>query len=56
MTREEYNVTVREKAIENLLQLNEVTDVVLKSLVDLSSHQKWQAVKFAKDTLRKLLK
>ncbi|WP_339886961.1 M1 family metallopeptidase [uncultured Flavobacterium sp.] len=56
MTREEYNITVREKAIENLLQLNEVSDVVLTSLIDLSSHIKWQAVKFSKDTLRKLLK
>lgn len=56
MTREEYNVTVRQKAIENLIQLNEVTDVVLKSLIDLSLHQKWQAVKFSKDTLRELLK
>ncbi len=56
MTREEYNVTVRQKAIENLMQLNQVTDIVLKSLVDLSLHQKWQAVKFAKETLRGLLK
>ncbi len=56
MTKEGYNITVRQKAIENLIQLNQVTDTVLKSLVDLSLHQKWQAVKFAKDTLRELLK
>ena len=56
MTKEAYNVTVRQKAIENLMQLNEVTDVALKSLIDLSLHQKWQPVKFAKETLRELLK
>lgn len=56
MSKEDYNVTVRQKAIDNLIQLNEITDVVLNSLVELSLHNKWQAVKFAKDTLRKLLK
>ncbi|WP_338375591.1 M1 family metallopeptidase [uncultured Flavobacterium sp.] len=56
MTKEGYNINVRQKAIENLMQLNQVTDTVLKSLIDLSLHQKWQAVKFAKDTLRELLK
>lgn len=56
MTTDGFNSTVRQKAIENLIQLNEVTDTVLKSLVELSLHQKWQAVKFAKDTMRELIK
>lgn len=56
MTKEDYSVIVRQKALENLMQLNEVTDIVLKSLVELSMHKKWQAVKFSKDTLRELLK
>jgi aminopeptidase N len=56
MTSEDFNITVRQKAIENLIQLNEVTDTVLKSLIELSLHNKWQAVKFAKETIRGLIK
>ena len=56
MTKDGYNVIVREKAIYNLMQLNEISDVVLTSLIDLSLHHKWQTVKFAKDTLRSLIK
>jgi aminopeptidase N len=56
LTKLPYEATVRQNAIETLLQTGTISDAVLLSLIDLSIHHKWQAVKFAKDTMRGLLK
>lgn len=52
----EYESTVRQNALANLLYLGKSDPVVLRNLVNASLHHKWQFVKFGKDNIRKLLK
>jgi len=56
LTKLPYEAAVRQNAIETLLQMKIISNQVLLSLIDLSKHHKWQAVKFAKDNMRELLK
>lgn len=51
-----YDATVRQNALEVLVQINPSEDKVLRSLVNATTHHKWQFVKFAKESIRKLLK
>ncbi len=55
-SKEPYDAKTRENALDILLQFQLISDEVLLSLIDLSKHHKWQTVKYAKDTLRTLLK
>ncbi len=50
-----YEVSVREPALETLIKLGKISDVVLEQLIDASLHHKWQFVKFAKDNIRVLI-
>lgn len=52
----EYDATVRKNALEMLLQLNPTDERVLTSLVNATTHHKWQFVAFAKNTIRGMLK
>lgn len=55
-SKEPFEAITRQNALELLIQLEKIPDEVLLSLIDLSLHHKWQAVKFAKDTIRVLIK
>lgn len=50
-----YEASVREPALETLIKLGKISDVVLEQLIDASLHHKWQFVKFAKDNIRVLI-
>ena len=54
--KEPYDTKTRENALDILIQFQLISDEVLLSLIDLSVHHKWQTVKYAKDTLRTLIK
>jgi aminopeptidase N len=54
--KEPYDAKTRENALDILIQFQLISDEVLLSLIDLSLHHKWQTVKYAKDTLRTLIK
>lgn len=50
-----YESSIREAALQTLIELGIVTDSVLEQLIQASMHHKWQFVKFAKDNIRKLI-
>ncbi|NHN24498.1 M1 family metallopeptidase [Flavobacterium jejuense] len=50
-----YEASVREPALETLIKLGKISDVVLEELINASLHHKWQFVKFAKDNIRALI-
>ncbi len=52
----QYDATVRKNALEVLLQINPMDEKVLSSLVNATTHHKWQFVAFAKNTIRGMLK
>ncbi len=52
----QYDATVRKNALEMLLQINPTDEKVLTSLVNATTHHKWQFVAFAKNTIRGMLK
>lgn len=52
----EYESTVRQNAIANLLYIGKKDAVVYSNLVNATQHHKWQFVKFGRDNIRKLLK
>ena len=51
-----YESSVRQNALDNLLDLNPYDKEVLKNLVNATTHHKWQFVKYARDKIRELLK
>ncbi len=51
-----YESTIRQNALANLLYLGKSDPVMLQNLVNAAGHHKWQFVKFAKDSIRALLK
>ncbi|WP_300568911.1 M1 family metallopeptidase [Flavobacterium sp.] len=51
-----YDSNVRQNALEVLLKMNYSHKQVLLSLANATIHHKWQLVKFAKDTIRGLIK
>jgi aminopeptidase N len=55
-SKEPFDAKTRENALDVLIQFQAISDEVLLSLIDLSLHHKWQTVKYAKDTLRTLIK
>ena len=52
----QFDATVRKNALEMLLQINPTDEKVLTSLVNATTHHKWQFVAFAKNTIRGMLK
>ena len=55
LTQEPYEMVVRESAIETLLTLKIPSEQALISILDATTHHKWQFVKFGKDKIRRLL-
>ena len=55
-TSEKYESSVRQNAIINMLSINDKDITVLKSLVNATTHHKWQFSKFGRDKIRQLLK
>ncbi|WP_445457864.1 M1 family metallopeptidase [Flavobacterium sp. HNIBRBA15423] len=54
-TKLPYESSVRQPALETLIKLDIISDVVLVELLNASMHHKWQFVKFAKDNIRALI-
>lgn len=52
----EYESTVRQNALANLLYIGKTDPEVYSNLVNATQHHKWQFVKFGRDNIRKLLK
>ncbi len=55
-TSPKYESSIRQNAFENALYLAPKNLKVLKNLVNATTHPKWQLVKYARDTIRILLK
>ena len=55
-TSPKYESSIRQNAFENALYLEPKNLKVLKNLVNATTHPKWQLVKYARDTIRILLK
>lgn len=54
-TSPKYETSVRQNAIINVLTINPKEDIVLKNLVNATTHYKWQFSKFGRDKIRELL-
>lgn len=52
----DYEVNTRQNALEKLLAFKIINDIVLKNLVNATTHHMWQFSKFGRDNIRKLLK
>ena len=52
----EYESSIRQNALANLLYIGKENPIVLENLVNATSHHKWQFAKFGRDTIRKLIK
>lgn len=55
-TSPKYESSIRQNAIINMLAINESDLEVLKNLVNATTHYKWQFSKFARETIKNLLK
>ena len=55
-TSAKYESSVRQNAISNMLSINIKDTTVLKSLVNATTHHKWQFSKFGRDKIRQLMK
>jgi len=51
-----YEANTRQNALEKLLAFKIINDIVLKNLVNATTHHMWQFTKFGRDNIRKLLK
>ncbi|MFT4973095.1 MAG: aminopeptidase N [Saprospiraceae bacterium] len=51
-----YEAITRQNALEKLIGFKLINDVVLKNLVNATTHHTWQFSKFGRDNIRKLLK
>ncbi|UPT70213.1 MAG: M1 family metallopeptidase [Flavobacterium sp. JAD_PAG50586_2] len=54
-TSPKYETSVRQNGIINLLAINPKEELVLKNLVNATTHYKWQFSKFGRDKIRELL-
>jgi aminopeptidase N len=54
-TSPKYESSIRQNAIVNALAINENDPILLKNLVNATTHFKWQFTKFARDKIRELL-
>jgi aminopeptidase N len=51
-----YEANTRQNALDKLLAFKIINDIVLKNLVNATTHHMWQFSKFGRDNIRKLLK
>ena len=55
-TSPKYESSIRQNALEYALSIEPKSLLILKNLVNATTHHKWQMVKYARDTIRLLLK
>ncbi|WP_395063957.1 M1 family metallopeptidase [Flavobacterium sp.] len=55
-TSPQYESSIRQNAIENALLIEPKNEIILKNLVNGTTHHKWQFVKYCRDKIRELLK
>jgi aminopeptidase N len=55
-TSPKYESSIRQNALERFLSIDSKNKMVLKNLVNATTHHKWQFVKYARETIRSLLK
>ena len=55
-TSPNYESSIRQNAIDAILEINPKDKIVLMNLVNATSHFKWQFSKYAKDQIKKQLK
>jgi aminopeptidase N len=51
-----FDSSIRQNALEILIKIKPSDEKVLQSLVNATTHHKWQFVKFAKETIREMIK
>ncbi|WP_306474234.1 HEAT repeat domain-containing protein, partial [Flavobacterium psychrophilum] len=51
-----FDSSIRQNALEVLIKINPSDEIVLQSLANATTHHKWQFVKFAKETIRAMIK
>ena len=51
-----FESSIRQNAIESVLQIDSNNIMILKNLVNATTHHKWQFSKFARDKIRELIK
>ncbi|EOG6904885.1 M1 family metallopeptidase [Flavobacterium psychrophilum] len=51
-----FDSSIRQNALEVLIKINPSGEIVLQSLANATTHHKWQFVKFAKETIRGMIK
>ncbi|WP_395056661.1 M1 family metallopeptidase [Flavobacterium sp.] len=51
-----FDSSIRQNALEILIKIKPSDERVLQSLVNATTHHKWQFVKFAKETIREMIK
>ncbi|WP_340136763.1 M1 family aminopeptidase [Flavobacterium psychrophilum] len=51
-----FDSSIRQNALEVLIKINPSDEIVLQSLANATTHHKWQFVKFAKETIRGMIK
>lgn len=51
-----FDSSIRQNALEVLIKINPSGEIVLQSLANATTHHKWQFVKFAKETIRAMIK
>lgn len=54
-TTPKYESSIRQNAIEYVLEINPKNKIVLKNLINATTHHKWQFAKFAREKIRKLI-
>ena len=52
----DYEANTRQNALEKLLAFKIINNIILKNLVNATTHHMWQFTKFGRDNIRKLLK
>ncbi len=55
-TSPKYESSIRQNALESFLSIDPKNKIVLKNLVNATTHHKWQFVKYAREAIRSLLK
>ncbi|ELV7525195.1 M1 family metallopeptidase [Flavobacterium psychrophilum] len=51
-----FDSSIRQNALEVLIKINPSDEIVLQSLANATTHHKWQFAKFAKETIRGMIK
>ncbi len=56
LTSSNYDSSIRQNAFVSLFQLHANDEILVRNLINATTHYKWQLVKYARDKIRELLK